>query len=297
VHFDTAGTSVVRLIINNKGCISTLLAAPITVRALPKISFVNRQDVCEDELVNVALNGIEPGITGYNWNFGSDDITLEYGVTTTGGPFGVRYPNPGHYQISATATKNFCTSKPIYQEIYVHERPDATISVATGQNPADFCASDTLNLSVRQVPEGGVYTWTPAAYFQGYRDTLNHLVSAVVSQSSVVKVKVRTAFGCEASDSLRVTTKPCCGVYFPNAFAPAGKNKIFRPITQGVHKVNTFRVVNRWGQVVYESKIERSGWDGTYNGVPQDMGTFYYYYSYKCEGKNVEERGEFILMR
>ena len=165
IQFDTSGTSVVQLIINNKGCISTLVAAPITVRPLPKVSFVNRQDVCEDELVNVALNGIEPDITGYNWNFGSDDYKLEYGVMTTGGPFGIRYPNKGHYQISVTATKDFCTSKPIYQEIYVHEKPDARIS--STPSPVDICASDTLFLTVKRVEEGAVYTWTPSAYFQG----------------------------------------------------------------------------------------------------------------------------------
>jgi gliding motility-associated-like protein len=290
---------VVQLIINNKGCISRLVAAPITVRPLPKITFVNRQDVCEDELVNVALNGIEPDISGYNWNFGSDDITLEYGVITTGGPFGVRYPRQGHYQISVTAEKNFCRSKPIYQEIYVHPKPDAHISYSSDQNPNDFCSSDTLHLSVQRVEEGGTYTWTPVAFFQGYEDTLNYLVSAVVSHTSTIKVNVKTAFGCEATDSLKVTTKPCCEVYFPNAFTPNkdGRNDVFKPITLGIHKINTYRIMNRWGQVVFETKIEREGWDGTYNGVPQDMGTYYYYVNYKCDGKNVEDRGEFLLMR
>ncbi len=300
IHFDTAGTSVVQLIINNKGCISNLVAAPITIRPLPKISYVNRQDVCENELVTVALDGIEPNITGYNWDFGSDNYVLEYGVLTTGGPFGIRYPTQGHYQISVTATKNFCNSKPIFQSIYVHPNPDAHISAATGQDPNNFCASDTLHLSVRQVTEGATYTWTPAAFFQGSEDTLNNLVSAVVSHSSKVHVNVKTAFGCEANDSIQVNTKPCCGVYFANAFAPDSKiekNKTFKPITEGVHKINTFRVVNRWGQVVYETKIERAGWDGRYNGVPQDMGTYYWYISYKCDGKNVEDRGEVLLMR
>jgi gliding motility-associated-like protein len=153
---------------------------------------------------------------------------------------------------------------------------------------------------VTPVAEGAVYTWTPSAYFQGKKDTLNNEVFAVVSQTSEVKVHIKTAFGCEASDSLKVTTKPCCGVYFPNAFAPTGnviQNRVFRPITTGVHRVNNFRVVNRWGQVMYESKVEREGWNGLYNGVPQDMGTYYYYINYRCEGKDVEERGEFILIR
>lgn len=300
IHFDTAGTSVVQLIINNKGCISRLVAAPITVRPLPKFTFVNRQDVCEDELLNVALNATEPNISGYKWDFGSNDYVLEYGVETTGGPFGIRYPTPGQYIISVTATKYGCTSKPNNQVVYVHPRPDAHISVASGENPNDFCASDTLNLTVQAVPEGASYRWSPAAYFQSHKDTLNNQVRAVISQTSWVKVNVRTSYGCEADDSLLVKTKSCCGVYFPNAFSPDSrieKNRTFKPITQGIHRINSFRVMNRWGQVVYESRVERAGWDGTYNGKPQDMGTYFYYISYKCEGKDVEEQGEVILMR
>jgi gliding motility-associated-like protein len=297
VHFDSAGTRVIRLTINNKGCISDLISAPITVRPLPVITYVNRQDVCEDELVTIALSSQTNNITGFNFNFGSDDAIVEYSAGT-GGPFGVRYPKSGHYQVAATATANMCTSKPLIQDIYVHEQPDATIT--PGKSPIDICASDTLFLSVKPVSEGAVYTWTPGAYFQGKRDSLNNQVFAVVSQNSQVKVHIKTAFGCEATDSIKVTTKPCCGVFFPNAFAPTGnvvQNRMFRPITNGVHRVNSFRIVNRWGQVLYESKVERNGWDGTYNGVPQDMGTYYYYISYKCEGKDVEERGEFILLR
>ncbi|MBS1645222.1 MAG: gliding motility-associated C-terminal domain-containing protein [Bacteroidetes bacterium] len=56
-------------------------------------------------------------------------------------------------------------------------------------------------------------------------------------------------------------------------------------------------MINRWGQVVYESRVETNGWDGTYNGKPQDMGTYYYYINYKCDGKNIEDRGEFLLLR
>jgi len=48
---------------------------------------------------------------------------------------------------------------------------------------------------------------------------------------------------------------------------------------------------------VYETKIERSGWNGMFNGEPQPMGTYFYYISYKCDGKDMEDRGEFLLMR
>ncbi|MBS1644496.1 MAG: gliding motility-associated C-terminal domain-containing protein [Bacteroidetes bacterium] len=298
ISFDTSGTSYVRLTIDNKGCISDLITAPITVRPLPKFNFVQPQDACENQLVNIGLNYHDEGITGYNWDFGTPDALLEYGDATTGGPLGVRYPKAGHYAISATATKAGCTSKPIGRDIYIHTNPDATITPS--RSPLDICTSDTLYLQVPAVPEGATYSWSPLAYFQGLRDTLNNGVFAVVSQTSQVKVKVKTAYGCEAEDSLLVTTKPCCNVYFPNAFAPTGnvvQNRLFRPITIGHHKINSFRVINRWGQVVYESRVETNGWDGTYNGKPQDMGTYYYYINYKCDGKNIEDRGEFLLLR
>jgi gliding motility-associated-like protein len=103
-----------------------------------------------------------------------------------------------------------------------------------------------------------------------------------------------------------VQTESCCRVFFPNAFSPNGDrvNEVFRPVTRGNHEVRTFRIINRWGQVVYESQDEHTGWDGTYNGKQQDMGTYYYYFAYKCgEGggdapnQQFEEKGEFLLMR
>jgi len=306
VQFDTFGTTVVRLTINNKGCISQLLSAPITVRPLPGVSFVKRQDVCENEMLVVSLSSVtdHPAISKFNWDFNATSPTLPnpdiiYGDVNYGGPFGVKYKLPGHYQISVSATAGECTSVPIYQDVYVHELPDATIT-ADQLDLSNVCSGDTIRLSVHQVADGATYTWTPPAFFQNYRDSLNYIVDAIVSQSAQVKVSVKSAYGCEASDSIGIKTKPCCGVYFPNAFAPNGnviQNRSFKPITNGVHRVNSFKILNRWGQVVYESKVERGGWDGTMNGTPQPMDTYFYTFSYQCEGKTVEEHGEFLLMR
>jgi gliding motility-associated-like protein len=311
VHFDSAGTQVIRLQINNKGCISTLISAPITVRHLPKFDYSLKRDVCKDELVDISLVSTEPGISDYAFNFGNTtDTTMVY-AAPPGGPFGIRYHTAGDYIVAATATLNECTSKPLEKRITVHDLPNAGIS-ALAYDPKShalakfdpkndvICSSDTLVLSVLQVPEGATYTWTPVAYFQSLRDTLNYIVRSVVSHSSPVKVRVVTAYGCVGEDSIVVNTKPCCGVFFPTAFAPEGnveKNRTFKPITIGFHEVNNFRVVNRWGQTVFETKNERIGWDGTYNGVKQDMGVYHYYINYKCEGKNMEEHGEVTLMR
>jgi gliding motility-associated-like protein len=59
-----------------------------------------------------------------------------------------------------------------------------------------------------------------------------------------------------------------------------------------------FRIMNRWGQIIFESANSSvMGWDGTFNGVPQDVGVYYYYLRYDCGGKSMEAKGDVTLIR
>ncbi|MBC7554652.1 MAG: gliding motility-associated C-terminal domain-containing protein, partial [Taibaiella sp.] len=40
--------------------------------------------------------------------------------------------------------------------------------------------------------------------------------------------------------------------------------------------LNYFRVYNRWGQVVFETKSISEGWDGNFKGEPQPLGVYVY---------------------
>ena len=48
---------------------------------------------------------------------------------------------------------------------------------------------------------------------------------------------------------------------------------------------------------MFKSTDVKGAWDGTFNGVPQDMDVYYYYFKYDCEGKTLEEKGEVNLVR
>ena len=87
----------------------------------------------------------------------------------------------------------------------------------------------------------------------------------------------------------------------PNAFSPNGdgRNDIFRLINAKYDKLIDFSVFNRWGQRVYHNESDISkGWDGTFNGVMQETGTYYYNVIVADpEGKNKQFKGDVTLFR
>src|SRR5690606_30704621 len=93
---------------------------------------------------------------------------------------------------------------------------------------------------------------------------------------------------------------PCCEVFMPDAFTPNndGHNDSYKPIDIEIHTLLQFMIVNRQGRIVFETKDPLERWDGTYKGVPQDLGTFSYYMKYICaDGNTMEKKGNFILIR
>jgi gliding motility-associated-like protein len=143
------------------------------------------------------------------------------------------------------------------------------------------------------------YTWVPAQYFPWGGQSVAH---GLIQRSGYVGVQVTSRWGCPGADSVLIETQSCCQVSFPSAFSPNGdgRNDRFHILTIGHHQISDFRVVNRWGQTVFETRDEVTGWDGTFNGQLQDIGTYYYYLRFRCvEGKarDVEQKGEFVLIR
>ena len=109
---------------------------------------------------------------------------------------------------------------------------------------------------------------------------------------------VTDPFGCTATTAQDLNPGSCCIVAFPNAFTPGSTiNNLFRPIAAGYHNYHDFRITNRWGQMVFESASSNVAWDGTFNGVPQDTGVYFYYIKFDCGGNTVEQKGDVTLIR
>jgi gliding motility-associated-like protein len=84
--------------------------------------------------------------------------------------------------------------------------------------------------------------------------------------------------GC--SDSASLTIDLTYGnIFIPDAFTPNGDglNDYFNIGNLGYYKLDEFSVYNRWGQrIFYTSNSESKGWDGTFNGIQQDMDVYNY---------------------
>ncbi|MBO9154295.1 MULTISPECIES: gliding motility-associated C-terminal domain-containing protein [Chitinophaga] len=87
-----------------------------------------------------------------------------------------------------------------------------------------------------------------------------------------------------STDEITIDVKECDSKpEVPNAFSPNGdgKNDLFRPVVRGPMYDYELRIFNRWGELVYLSKDQYQGWDGTYKGRPVDVGTFVWWLTYK----------------
>jgi gliding motility-associated-like protein len=84
-------------------------------------------------------------------------------------------------------------------------------------------------------------------------------------------VQITTASGCVTVDTQLVKTVKSVEMYVPSAFTPNndGLNDFLHPILMGVKELHYFKVFNRGGQLLYESKTALPGWNGLLKGIPQ----------------------------
>lgn len=108
-----------------------------------------------------------------------------------------------------------------------------------------------------------------------------------------------TEHGCVASDSISVIVNGESLVAMPNAFTPGtGTNNTFKVLLRGIANLNYFRVYNRWGNLMFETKNINEGWDGTYKAEPQQMGVYVYDVQVTTlSGKVVQKTGNVTLLR
>lgn len=135
-----------------------------------------------------------------------------------------------------------------------------------------------LLLEARKI--GNNVLWRPPAYLdESGLPTPTFLSDREVEQRYMITLT--TAGGCTTIDTQSVKAIKGIQIFVPNAFTPNNDrlNDYFFPITTGLKEIYLFKVVNRWGKEIYSMPANSSGWDGTFNGMPQTPGVYAWYLS------------------
>ena len=101
--------------------------------------------------------------------------------------------------------------------------------------------------------------------------------------------------------SQKIKAVNTCRIAVPNAFTPNndGKNDYLYPLNAYKADNLIFRVYNRFGQLVFETKDWTKKWDGTINGKQQPTGTFVWILQYidRDTQQLIVKKGTTIIIR
>lgn len=280
-------TSYVVTAVDRNGCTGT---ASVNVDVAQPFSMpaISAADLCAGE--SVQLNA--SGASSYQW------------IGNTAGLSNLQIANP---VVKPEQTTVFtvvgydqfqCYSDTVVVPVRVHSQPtvmagdDQTVVVGTANTLQIVNSSDVVR-----------WQWTPADYL-----SCTNCASPVSSPLAPVEytVTVYTQYGCSASDKIKLDVLCKDGnIFIPAAFTPNndGKNDVFRIEGQGVTKINSVRIFNRWGEIIFEAKDFAPGgragsWDGRYKGQPAETGTYVYFIEMECTaGMKFERKGVVTLLR
>ncbi|HET9824019.1 MAG TPA: gliding motility-associated C-terminal domain-containing protein [Chitinophagaceae bacterium] len=144
------------------------------------------------------------------------------------------------------------------------------------------------------------YIWQPTSGLS-CANCSSPIASPPVTTSYVVSAT--SANGCKSTDTVTVfvSKSPCVDIFLPNAFTPNndGVNDKFGLLSgPGIYPSSAvFRIYNRWGEVIFETRDLTRKWDGTFHGITQATGNYVYYISFRCSGKTTEMKGIVTLIR
>ena len=112
----------------------------------------------------------------------------------------------------------------------------------------------------------------------------------------------QTTNQCESKRSkIDIVVEKCCAdnLFIPSAFTPNGdgRNDRFHINIGEEDIIVESRIFNRWGQLVFHG-VKDEYWDGTYGGLPVDMGTYFYNILVSCKhGPLLTRKGEVTVVR
>jgi gliding motility-associated-like protein len=265
---------------NSNGCDSTV-TLNLTILAAPIVTVSANSPICEGEAINLTASSSTSG--SYFWT-GPNGFTSSIQNPTINAAGEI---SGGIYQVIVSIGNTCADSAQV--TIVVNPSPKLVIVI----NP-DSCSTGTGNISVVATsPNAPIsFLWSNGST----EDTLTGLFQGDY------QLTVTDNVACSTINFLNMFNNKdgCdCFVYVANAFSPNGdNNNEFIPVRGLCVKSISFKIFNRWGNLVFETDQLNEGWNGYYQDELQNTGVFVYVLEATLEnGKTVKESGDITLIR
>jgi gliding motility-associated-like protein len=252
-----------------------------------KVTAISSPDgeICEKQSIQLNVKGAN----SYVWS-PSDGLDNTTSSTPTASPLAsIKY--------RVVSFEGSCIPDTDFVKITVNPLPTVK---ATGE--ATIIAGNSTNIQATG-NRINKFKWSPAEYLS-CDDCPDPTASP--KKTTVYLVKVYTDKNCVDSD--RITIKVLCDksqVFIPNTFTPNGdgQNDVFYPRGVGLSTVKSFRIFNRWGELVFERQNialndESNGWDGKFRGTILPPDVYVYTMDAACdEGDTMTIKGDITIVR
>ena len=264
--YNTAGPHQVKLVVTTaSGCTREIEKTLPAFLQKPVVNFgIGPDSLCQGAPTLFSDMSTAQGSTvaSWRWAFGDGATSNEKDPVRV-------YPLPGIYQVRLTVTNAEGCQNDTVKTVRVYMQPvvDAGPSFVVPQGDVvQFVPSvqDSTGLD---------YEWSPGFMLsdaKALRPTLQ------VQNDQVFMLKAIGSGQCTATDTLSV--KALLPVSIPNTFSPNGDgiNDTWQIPYLRDYPGCTVEIFNRYGQSVYRSQGYNQPWNGTFNGTPLPVGTYYY---------------------
>ncbi len=202
----------------------------------------------------------------------------------------------GKKEIKLIADNGFCTATST-QEVDLDNYIKADFDVFE-----DNCPDEKVVFTSKAEGINLTYEWNFGdGFFDNKRDTSHIYASNLIDKKYFITYTITNNIPCSSSITKPILVYKQCGEYIPTIFTPNGDglNDTFSPL-YAIKALNlNFRVFNRWGQIVFETKDWKKGWDGKIGGKVADAGTYVWTMRYtdRDSKKNKLVKGTVVLAR
>ncbi|MEO5685098.1 MAG: gliding motility-associated C-terminal domain-containing protein [Chitinophagaceae bacterium] len=245
------------VLVSTRGGCSKLDSTMVIVSGLPPADAGRDTTICESSSTVLQASGG----TVYRW-----EAAASLSDTTVANP--TARPVTTTAYVVTVRNQFFCWSKDtvlvkVLKKPVANAGPDKKISEGQSILLDGVASGDTA-----------AYFWTPAQFISNS----NILTPLVTPPGDITYTfHVLSGNGCGAATDeafVRVYKK----IVIPNAFSPNadGINDVWNIEALETYPEAVVQVFNRYGQVVFRSQGYSKPWDGSFNGKPLPVGTYYY---------------------